>query len=232
MHAPNSGVGVVAVFAKMAEDNVVKVVVRDGFHEFSNLIVREMPVPGADALLRRPRTFCIRLEQVGIVIGFDKKGVRSLEAILDESRDEADVAENAQLGFDVLNDKSNGIHGIVRDWKTLDAKILEIEGAAGLHQLPPRFAFGIQALHDRFLSEGGAEQGNGVFSANDIDPTGVIAVLVAQENAMNRVNAHARGFQARNDLLGAKACIDQDRGVLGGNDGTIAGAAAAEDGET
>lgn len=192
LHAADCGIGVIAVFAEMAKDDVMKVIVRDGLNEFRDLLIREMAVAGADALLGSPGALGIRLKEVGVVIRFDEKGVGALEAILDQPGDEADIAEDTELGLRILNDEPDWIHCIVRHGETLNAKVLEIKGATGLHELPARFAFGMQTLHDRLLGEWRAEQGYGMLPANDVNSAGVIAVLVAEEDAVDGVNTHAR----------------------------------------
>jgi len=54
MHAAHGCVGVVAVVAQMPEHDVVQIFVRHSLDQLRHLIVRQVSVPRADALLRCP----------------------------------------------------------------------------------------------------------------------------------------------------------------------------------
>lgn len=153
LDALGGAVGVVAVVAQMAEHHVMQARVGHAFDELCRLVIGKVAVTGADALLGGPRAFGVSLQQLGIVIGFHKKAVGGLEAVLDQVGDKTDVAEHPQAGFFIGNDKADGIHGIVRNRETFNAQILEIEGAAGGHHPPRGGTAEFQATLERFAGE-------------------------------------------------------------------------------
>src|SRR6187402_2164278 len=88
-----------------------------------------------------------------------------------------------------------------------------------------------EMMLDGFLGERGGVDGHAPFFGEDLKTGGVIPVLVGEQDAIQRGGIEAGGLQAQGDLLGAEAGIDQQRGVIRGHDGAVAGTAAAEDRE-
>lgn len=77
MDAADCEFRVVAVVAQVSKNNVVQFFVRHRLHQFRHLIVGQVPVPGVDALLDRPRAFRVRFQEFGVVVRFYEKRVRS-----------------------------------------------------------------------------------------------------------------------------------------------------------
>lgn len=185
LHPADGHVGIIAVVTEVTENDVMKILMSDGFHELSDLIIGKMAMPGADALLGGPGSFRVCFEQARVVIGLDEEGVCTLKAVFDEARDEPDIAQDPELGLGVLNHKAHGVHCIMGHGKALDLEVLKVEGAARLHEVPARLATGVQAAHHGLLCQRCAEHRDGVFSAQDINAARVISMLMAQENAVN-----------------------------------------------
>jgi hypothetical protein len=91
----HGGGGVVAIFTEVAEDDLMKLGMGKVGDEGGDLLIGEMPMTGADALLDGPGALGIGIEEVVVVVGLDEEGVHFLETITDEVGDEADVTEHA-----------------------------------------------------------------------------------------------------------------------------------------
>lgn len=128
----------------------------------------------------------------------------------------------------ILDGESNWVHGVMRNREALDAQIAELEAAARLHELPARFALGDESSCNDFLRERRAEERNCPVPAQDINPTGMITVLVAQEDAVHVFNSGADHLQAGNDLAGAESGVNEKRRLSRGYHGAVARTPAAK----
>lgn len=223
-------VGVVAVFAEVAEDDLVQAGMGEVMGEFRSLFVGEVAVAPADALLGGPGAFGVGLKERGVVIGLHEQGVDAAEAVADEVGDEADVAEESEAGFVVVDDITDGIDGVMGNGKAFDDEVAKLKGGAGLHEFPGGAAFG-EGGEEHFLGEGGAEEGDVVGAAEDFEAVGVVAVFVGEEDAVEIADAEADHGEALDDAAGAEAGIEEEAGVPGAENGAVAGTAAAEDGK-
>ena len=86
----------VAVAAEVAQDDAVEVRAGDRGDEFGGLVVGEVAVAVADALLGRPGALRVVHEEGLVVIGLGEKSIDALEPVEDEAGDVADIAEKTE----------------------------------------------------------------------------------------------------------------------------------------
>lgn len=225
----SGSIGIVAVFAQVPEHHLMQAVMRDGSHQFGGLLVGQMAVAGADALLGGPGAFGVGIQKLRIIVGFQKERVRALQTVANEVGDKADVTDKAQLGVLVLDGKAHRVRRVVRHGKALDAQVLEFEGAAGLHKTPARGV--AEVIFDALARERGDKNRDVPLLGENLQSGGVIAVFVGQQNAVERGGAEAGGLHAQGNLLGAQPGVDEHGGAIRGDHGAIPGTPAAEDGE-
>jgi len=72
---------------------------------------------------------------------------------------------------------------------------------------------------------------NGKFPAKHFQPANVIAMLMCKKQTVELLGGDATLLKADDDLARAQSTIDQNPGVIGGNESAIPGTAAAEHGQ-
>ena len=219
--------GRVAVAAEVAEDDAGEAGAGDLTDEFGGLLVGEVAVAVADALLRRPGTLRVVLEEGFVIVRLGEKGVDTSEPIDDHSRDMADIAENSQTAVAALEAKSDRVDGIVGHGKGLDFDSVDLEGVAGFELLPGHARLHAFA-HDR-AGVGRGVDGETTLAAKDVDPAGVITVLVGEDDGSEAVGINPDLSKTGAELACREARIDKDASLFVADEGTVALTAAAED---
>lgn len=115
----------------------------------------------------------------------------------------------------------------MRHGEALDFEVAKLEAATGLHQFPGRWLTEGNVFDQSLAGECGAEKGNGVGFAEDLQTTGVILVFMGEKDAVELLDGEADGGEAGANLLGAEASVQQEGGLAGGDDRTISRATAA-----
>lgn len=218
--------GGVAVAAEVTEDDAGQVRAGDFTDEIGGLFVGEMAVPVADALLGRPRTFGIVLEEDFVVVRFCKKGVNPIEPVDDHAGDVTDIAENAEAATAALEEKSDRIDRIVGDGKGIDFDSPDLEAAAGFELLPGYARLNALA-HDR-AGVGRGVDGEATLAAEDVDAAGVVAVFVGEDDGGEAVRIDPNFVETTAKLARRESRINEDAGIFVTNEGAIARAAAPE----
>ena len=221
----------IAVVTQVTKHDMMKVFVCQGLEKFSSLLIREVAVAAADALLRGPRTLGICFKQRTIIVGLDKKAVRTAQTIPDQIGDESHVTQHAEAGFFICDDKAHGIGRIMRDRKTLDAQVLEIEWRTCLHEPPARRGLPEGSLEERLLGECSGEEWYLMTPAEDIQASGMITMLMGEEHSIQILQPQPYGLQAEHDLPSTQACIYEKTRPSGADHGAVARTAAAENRE-
>jgi hypothetical protein len=78
---------------------------------------------------------------------------------------------------------------------------------------------------------GVAVNGNGKLPAKHLQPAHMVAMLMSEKQAIELLGGDAALLKPDHDLARAQSAVDQNPAVIGGNEGTIPGAAAAEHGQ-
>ena len=152
---------------------------------------------------------------------------------MDQLRGAAQVRQVAQGRAAVVEHEAHGLDRVVRHGEGLHGHVLDLEVAARAEELPVAVLAQALALAPQdFRRERIAVDGQrSVFAAEHLQAAGVVAVLVREQHAVEFLGAEARLFQAHDDLARAQARVDQQPAVVGGQEGAVARAAAAQDGE-
>ena len=72
---------------------------------------------------------------------------------------------------------------------------------------------------------------NGQLPAKHLQPANMIAMLMSEKQAIELFRADAALLKPDHDLARAQSAVDQNPAMIGGNEGAIPGAAAAEHGQ-
>ena len=102
----------------------------------------------------------------------------------------------------------------------------EIELAAGRELIPMHGRLD-RLSHQRAGVRGGID-GQFTLPAEDIEPAGVIAVIVSEHHGGEGVGIDFELFKSEAELTSGKACVDQDANVIPADQGTVARATATE----
>lgn len=192
-------VGGIAIAAEMPKDDSMEVGTRDLTDKISSLIVGEMTVTIADALLCRPGPLRVILKHHLVVVRFGEERVDRLQAVDDHSSHMANIAEDPDAAFLAAQDKSDGIDGVVRYGETLYGDSPYLEAGPGFKVIPDHGRGHI--LSDDSAGVGRCENGQLAFPAKDINPSGVVAVLMREYDSAERVRIDAEFFETDANLF-------------------------------
>jgi hypothetical protein len=115
--------------------------------------------------------------------------------------------------------------------KTLDQNIADREFRSGPKDSPV-FVVAQSEATDSIRRLRVAINWNGKFPAKHLQPANVIAVFVRKKQPIELLRDDATLLKPDDGLARAQSTIDQNSAVIGGNEGAIPGAAAAEHGQT
>ena len=184
------------------------------------------------------------------MVGFEHEDVRGADALQHQLGDMAEVRGKADGAGRGAEDEAHRVLRIVRNGKSFDAHIADLETRAGLEQPPVNFRFeqfrAVHAVERRFLFRipfrlerpDGAVLGAAVAVNRDVkfigqpeDARDVIRVLVGYQNGGKIFRRLADGGKALPDLQRREPGIHEDAGFGGLDIGAITGRTAAENGE-
>lgn len=121
----------IAIPAEVAEVKPSELRRNDLLDDVRGAFVREMAVPAENALLQAPGTARIVLQHLHVVIGFQKKNVRTSDAFDNKFRGVAEIGEKSNVAGLGMHEETDRIIGVMRNWKGIDADIANLEGCAG-----------------------------------------------------------------------------------------------------
>ncbi len=178
----NDEVLAVAVGAEVTEDHLVELRVGDVAEQIGHLIIRQMPVQRADALLGRPWAARVGIEQTFVVVGLDEERVELAKVFGDAARDMAHVRGDADFFAAVADHESDRIDSIVLDSEAGDRRAADLKLATRFEDFPsagfdPRIV-------EKFLGLCGRVNRYLVLSQKNLKPLDVIAVFVGDQNAI------------------------------------------------
>ncbi|PYJ11442.1 MAG: hypothetical protein DMF06_02705 [Verrucomicrobia bacterium] len=169
----------------------------------------------------------IALQKFFVVIRLDHERVdvaESLDHRLRGVTEIGDETESARAGVKRVADR---IDRIMRNGKSLNRDIADGKVGTGPKQ-PPVAVFGQGPAADRFRRERVAINRNPKFSAKHFKAANVVAMLVGEEDAIELVGSDPALGEAQDDLARTQATVDQETTMIGGNEGAVARASAAE----
>lgn len=212
-------VGGVAVATEVPKDDAGEALGGDLTDEVGGLVVRKVTVAIRDSLLGGPGTMGIVLEHDFVVVCLGEEGVDALQAIDNEAGDVADVAEDAEAAVITSKDEADGIDGVVGDGKGFDVDVVDLKIGSGFEMVP--FDLGFDLFADDGAGVGGRVDGHLALATEDVDPAGVVAVLVGEDYGGKVIWLDAEGLHPYAELAGGKACVDQNGGLAKTDEGTV-----------
>ena len=132
-----------------------------------------------------------------------------------------------------MEHEAHGFDRVVRHGEGLHGHVLDLEVPARAEEPPVAVLAQALALAPQdFRRQRVAVDGQRrVLAAEHLQATGVVAVLVGEQDAVEFLGFDPGLFQAHDDLARAQARVDQQSALVGGDERTVARAAAAQDGE-
>ena len=216
----------VAIRAEMTENHMAEVGMRDLAEQVDDLGIGQMAVSRTDPLFDWPRAFEVGIEQVFVVVGFDKQGTQAAKFAGDGTGDVADIREQPKRLFLVPDDETDGIHCVVLGSKGVDSGMADTERLAGLEG-DPVAALDAGFAHDLGCGGSGEDRSWVIFEEN-LQAADVIAVFVGEQNAVEGFWRDADLGKAQRELLGAQASIDHEPHAAAIDDCRIATAATSK----
>lgn len=177
-----------------------------------------------------PGAFGVGFEEGFVVVGLDEECVELAEVVDEVGGDVADIGDVAEAAGVVGEDEADGVDGVVLDGEGLDGGFAEGEGLSCFEEFPVS-AFDAGFADDAGGGVGGVD-GDGVLFEEVFEAADVIAVFVSDEDAGEGGGVDAEELEAGGELFGGEAGIDEDAEAEAIDEGGVATAAAAEDGES
>jgi len=166
------------------------------------------------------------------VIGLDDDGAGGPQALLDELGGESQIGAESEAGAAVMKDKTDGVGRVVRDRKGLDRDVAHGKLRAGEEQAKLLRAPLVRGTLNGIGGKGVAVNRGVKLIAEDVEPAGVINVLVGDENGADGAGINGSRCQPRANLACAEPAVDKESGRGGLDERTISGASRAEDGHS
>jgi hypothetical protein len=222
----------IAISAKVAEHDAIDFSRQQFFDHARRRVIGKMSVARLDPLLDRPGPMRVLLQKFFVVISFDDQRVHLAQSLDDHLGRVAEVGHEAETARASIKRESDRIDGIVRNGKRLHSDVTNCEFAASPKNAPgPMLIQRTTAAH-RF---GGLRIGvnrNIQFSAENFETANVVAMFVCQQDAVELLRQHPALLEPENDLPRAQSAVDQDLAMIGCDERTISGTAAAEHRQT
>jgi len=223
-------VGGVAIARKMAKDRPAQAVAGERGEDLRGGGIGEMAVARHDALLDGPWTAAVLLEQFFVVIGLDNHGRGGAQALVDELGGEPEIGAKPEARAAMMQHVADRVRRIVRHGEGLHHDIADREIRARLEEAKILAALLAAGSPQGIRGEGIAINGGLKFFAEDIEPGGVVDVLVRDKNAVDGGGRDGGRIEPRANLPGTQAAIDQEPAGGGLHQRAIPRAAGAEDG--
>ena len=204
-------------------------VVADLCNGFRSCRVGEVAVTRLDALFDGPRALGVLLEEGLVVVGFDEQSVYAAHRLGDERGGMAEVGQEAEGVSPGANDKADRLDRIMRNEKRPDRDPFQGELRAAFKDLPPGEVGDLLSQNGRGLPV--AEDRGGMLLRPLSEALGVVSMLVGHEDRAEITRFDAAGGEAKGQLLGAQASIDEEASRLGSHQGGVPAAATCKDGD-
>lgn len=187
LHPLHHSVWIIAIIAQMPQHHMIQFGMRHRLQQLRCLIIGKMPMSRADALLGRPWTLRVRIEQLRIVVRLDEEAVAATQPIFDQISDAAHIAEHTEAGFLIRDHKAHRIDRIMLHGEALNSQISQLKGATRRHHLPCRTSTEFQAAQQCFLRERCRIQAEVTFAAQDLQCAGVILMLMREQDTIKLI---------------------------------------------
>ncbi|MDB6108688.1 MAG: hypothetical protein JWR69_438 [Pedosphaera sp.] len=220
--------GAVAFAAEMAQIEVTQFGGHDFLRGIGGIGVGEMTVAAGDALLETPRAAGI-LQEFQVVVGLQDEDVGGANAFQRQLGGMAQISQKADVAARRVQEKTDGIRGVVRDAEGVNDDVADFKAAAGGED--STIKLGLELPFDAVLGGTVAVDGNLQLGAEGGESVDMVGVLVGDEDAREAFRRAANGGQALADLTQAEPGIDENAGFGRLQVGTITAGAAAKNRE-
>lgn len=196
---------------------------------FGGGFVGEMAVAAKDALLERPGTAGRILQHLHVMIGFQHQNVCGPRAFNDQFGYMSQVGNEPDIAAGGVNQKTDGVLGIVRNGKGVHLQVGDFEARAGFKQVAVEF--GLQLKFKPLLGGAIAINRNVQFLRDAGEAINMVTVLVGDENGGKVFRGASDAGEALPDLAWTKPGVHEHAGFCGFEVGAVTGGTAAENGE-
>lgn len=202
----------IAFAAEMTQEEVTQF----GGHELRGGLrrrgIREMTVATQNALLKAPGAMRTVLQHFHIVIGFEQQNVRAANAFDHEAGCMTQISKEADFTSGGMQEKGDGILGVMRDRERFDEHISEFKAAAGAEQAAiescPRLSL------QRFTGIAIAINRDPQFLREQQQSLDMVGMLMGYQDPGQILRRPPDSSQALPNLTAAKSCVDQDPGFV------------------
>ena len=165
------------------------------------------------------------------MIRLDEKTVHSRDVVDHGMVYVAKVGKDRERGFGCPDGESDRIGRVVRDGERGHLQTPHVECAARGKNAPFGTFVARVLRADLFGSEARGIDGTLQLAEQGRESTGVVTMLVGQQDGLDIGYGHARGLQAGKRFARTQSGVDHDCGPRGAENGSVAAAAAAKDEE-
>jgi len=171
------------------------------------------------------------LQKFFVVIGLDHERLHFSQPFSDQLGHITEVRDKPEAARAGVKHKPDRIHCVMRNGECLHRDIADRKLSAGRKQSPVPTSLRETAGPKRLRREPIAVNRQIEFVAENFKTADVISMFVCQHNAVQLLRRDATLLQTQNDLPRAETSINENLAVIGGDQGTVSRAPAAEHGQ-
>jgi hypothetical protein len=216
----------------MSQHNAIDFAVQQFLNHRRGRVIGEMSMTRLNSLFDRPRPMRIALQKFFVVIGFNHQRVHLAQAFDDHFCCVTEIGYEPKTAGARVKREADGIDRVMWNGKGLDVDVANRELRAGTKDSPVPMLIQRATGSHRFGGRRVCVDRNVKFPAENFEPANVVAVFVGEEHAIELFGQYPALLQAKHDLTRAQSAIDQNFAMIGRDESTVAGTAAAEQGQT
>ncbi len=214
-HGLNGQFRGVAIAAQVAEQHMLQSIGGHLGHDLGSGRIGEMTMPGENPLLHRPGALGVLLEKGLIVVGLDQKGMHAADGFHDLPRGVPQIGQHRKARPTRPQDKADRIGGIMRNGEREDFQPAQSKPRSAGKKIP--FCLNsspLQVIRREWIRK----DRHVVLGDKNLQPLGVIAVLMGEENSGKFFRFNPASLQADREPAGAQSRIDQHAALPGAHE--------------
>ena len=215
------GSGRVVLVGEMGETGPLEVSVASGSEEVGGFEVGEVSARAFDSVFNGGRVGAAG-EHAGVIVALDEDGVEGLDEAIEAGEDVAEVGEDTEAVFSVVDDEGDAIGAVVCGGDGVDGDAIDGDGVAGAE------VFDGMDVTKGIVGPGGAEGlGGGVhgeveLSIVDSGAADMVGVVVGDDERVNAIDVAVEGTEAKGCLSAADAGVEEETDAHGFDVGGVA----------
>ena len=218
--------GAVAFSAQVAEIKTAQTGGHDRLGGIRGVFVGEMSMSAEDALFEAPRPADGVLQHFDIVVAFKDENVGGANAFDDQFGDVSQVGGEANVAAAGVQEKSNGILGVMRDGESVHCNVADFETAAGREEAA--FKLGVVLAFNCLVSGTITVKRDAQFVGEAGQTLDVIRMFVGDQDAVQTFWRATDARQTLADLPHTETRINENAGFVGFQIGAVAAGTAAQ----